>query len=163
MTILIPLIIILIAEYVGDFLLQSREMALNKSKKITTLLMHLYCIGCCLIIGFGAVSYWYVIPLMVALKFTGLYCLVHGVQDWFIWKGYGAIVHRRIMKQIEAGGKVGCTPTDGFQVKNLFDISITAFMRDKDYAEDKVFYDIIGLDRLLHILTLVILYGVFFL
>ena len=40
--------------------------------------------------------------------------------------------------------------------------ALSAFYSDKLYAEDKLFYDFIGLDNLLHILTLTGLIGGFY-
>lgn len=141
------MILILVAEYVGDFLLQDRETALNKSKSLKHLNRHLFAIFCCIAatgLGFG----------MPAVYLAACYVVIHGVQDWFIWKGYGAILYRRYEKE------GGWNPDDKHNQILWF---LEEFKRRRLYAEDKVFYDLIGLDRLLHIITLIILYGLFFL
>jgi hypothetical protein len=163
MSIIIPLLIILIAEFVGDFLLQSREMALNKSKEIKVLLMHLYYIASSLIISFGLASIWFAIPFIATFKFVILYCLIHGIQDWFIWNGYKLLVHLRIVKKTEKELKEkhnGMLPS---YTAALIQQRLENFVENKEHAEDKAFYDTIGLDRLLHVATIIILYGVFFL
>ena len=139
---MINIILILIAEYIGDFLLQDREMALNKSKDIKVLLKHLRKIGAMLFIPLI-----FMLPIYNVLLFIGVYCLVHGIQDWFIWKGYGLIVYRRF--------KVNKSHNQTME-------RCEKFVLNKEYADDKVFYDVIGLDRLLHVITLVVLCGIFF-
>lgn len=163
MTILIPLIVILIAEYVGDFLLQNREMALNKSKDITVLFAHLVQIFIMLCIGlYIAIIVWFQIPAYVAILFSLSYCLIHGIQDWYIWKGYQRIVYHRFKNKVESAkdkdGKYHHEYSHNQAIQYC-----ELFKKNKDYAEDKVYYDFIGLDRLLHIITIIILYGVFFL
>lgn len=163
MTILLPLIIILVAEYVGDFLLQSRYTALNKSKDIRVLGRHLFEIAIMLCAGFALIPFLLkgVLPLMAVAYFIGWYCLIHGVQDWFIWNGYKYLVYRRVKKAAVEQYKKGNNTKDS--IKYVVENKMKSFVTDKEYAEDKAFYDTIGLDRVLHVITLVVLYGVFFL
>ena len=135
---ILGLCILFIAEYIGDFLLQSRKMALNKSKDGSYLREHLVRIS--LILSLAAVilklsSFGAASIAIICLIIPNAIC--HGIQDWYIWNGYKKIVAKK-EKDIER------------------------FVKERLYAEDKLFYDFIGLDRLLHILTMTILYSLFF-
>ena len=143
---MLGLIIILIAEYIGDFLLQDRETALNKSKDLSYLISHMNSIAMVLIIVVGVLKFSGVITGL-ATPFVALYCLLHGIQDWFIWRGYKLHVIKKL----------------GFTGMDLDHPPIKKELEEFKYYEDKAFYDTIGLDRLLHVIALVILYGVFFL
>lgn len=135
----------------GDFLLQDRETALNKSKSFKYLGQHLFAIFCCIAatgLGLG----------MPAVYLAGCYIVVHGIQDWYIWNGYKYLVMRRILNKVKTIPNLTQVAKETYiQQKSI------VFEMEKEYAEDKVFYDTIGLDRLLHVITIVILYGVFFL
>lgn len=157
MTTLIPLIIILIAEFIGDFLLQSRETALSKSKDIRYLIKHLCQIAWALAIGFAFTG----LNVFAALGFILCYCLIHGIQDWYIWNGYKWLVHKRIKEDAEEQADKGFNTQAS--VPYVIENKLKRYVKERDYAEDKAFYDTIGLDRLLHIITIIILYGVFFL
>lgn len=147
-----PLMIILIGEYIGDFILQDRETALNKSKDFKYLRSHLLDIGW--VMTLALVPFLFIPPYNQAITlykivaFVASYMVIHGIQDWFIWSGYKALVVKRLRKS--------------YPTMNAGEIRIWAekFEEDKDYAEDKLFYDTIGLDRLLHVLTLIVLYAV---
>lgn len=137
---LIPLLVILVAEFVGDFLLQSREIALSKSSNLKSLGKHLFAIFMCMAatgLGFG----------LPAVYLAGCYIVIHGVQDWFIWRAYKARLISRL----------------GFDEMDLQHPPIKEELERFQYWEDKAFYDTIGLDRLLHVLSIIVLYGVFFL
>ena len=156
MELLIPLVLILVAEYVGDFIFQSRDMALNKSKDVKVLFQHLSYIALML---FGVfVGMWLgglYLPFHLIILYILSYCMIHGIQDWYIWKGYAVIVSKRMEARALTRG-IGCSP-------ERLARTIKHFVDTKEYAEDKIFYDTIGLDRLLHVITLVVLWGVFFL
>lgn len=149
-----PLVVLLMAEYIGDFLLQSREMALTKSSDDKVLLRHVTIIFCTMVffsIDFGLK----VIPLAL------IYCFIHGVQDKVIWNGYKWWVKKRIIEIHEKVGKQANVSEEKKQ--EWIKAALRRFESDKEYAEDKAFYDTIGLDRLLHVVTLVVLYAIFFL
>lgn len=132
------LCVLFIAEYISDFLLQSRKMALNKSRDPSYLREHLVRLSLLIITGaillklLGFVAAAHAIILLVIPN-----ALLHGIQDWYIWNGYKSLVTKR-------------------------EKDVQKFVQEKLYAEDKLFYDFIGLDRLLHILTMTILYGLLF-
>lgn len=70
-------ILIIVAHFVGDWFLQSRFMATNKSKNLTVLAQHL-----------GIVAVTMAVPALLSLSFFGLllYVLLHGIQDWYLWR-----------------------------------------------------------------------------
>jgi len=74
------ILLLLISHFVGDFVLQSRKIATTKSSNLSSLLIHLTILFCSLI----PISLYLKISLFIPL----LYCILHGIQDWFIWKGY---------------------------------------------------------------------------
>ena len=147
---IVPIISILIAEYVGDFLLQDRNMALNKSSKIEYLLLHIFYISSSLLIGFALLSVFYLVNVITVLKFVFAYCLMHGMQDWLIWRMYSWLIRMRY----------SCLDSNN----NVFtdEEAVQLYIKNREYAEDKLFYDIMGLDRLLHVITLIALFSVFF-
>lgn len=70
-------ILLLFAHFLGDFVLQSREMAMNKSSKLLFNLKHISLV----LLPLLPIAYWYQIhPLKVLM-----YGILHGLQDWFIW------------------------------------------------------------------------------
>ena len=145
---ILPLIFILFFEYLGDFVFQSREIANNKSVDDRVLQKHLLIL-----------SSWLFVPVVIVLSqkygaiwgvtFSFAFCsgnaLIHGVIDWNIWKIYKWIVFKRIKKQ---------NPSS-------IECALKEFKDDRLYADDPVFYNIIGLDRLLHVSTIIFLYFVF--
>jgi len=143
---ILSLIIILISEYIGDFVLQSRKMALAKSTNFNVLMKHVVTvIGTVFIgasVGFG-ILWQSPMALVGSAAYAVIYGIIHGIQDWYIWKGYHSIVKERFR----------ITKSGDYDNKG-----IKSFMENKDYAEDKVFYDFIGLDRILHTITLILLW-----
>jgi len=148
------LILILIAEYVGDFLLQDRDVAARKSKEFSALFTH----AVYLFISLSVVSLFVGSSMIL---FAIVYTAIHAFQDHFIWRIYYRIIRNRFSREVEAAKIKGNKYTDNY-VKNQVNVMIANFTADNKYAEDKVFYDIIGLDRLLHVTTIVILWRMFF-
>jgi len=70
------ILLLLISHFVGDFVLQSRKIATTKSSNLSSLLIHLTILFCSLI----PISLYLKISLFIPL----LYCILHGIQDWFI-------------------------------------------------------------------------------
>jgi len=128
MDFVILMVVFLISEYIGDFILQSREIATTKSSNLDSLQQHSMVVGTIVSIAMaGAFSYVWDSPagILGGIFFGMFYGVIHGFQDACIWKVYKYI--RR-----EAGDKF-------------------------EYWNDKLFYDFIGLDRMLHIITATIL------
>lgn len=133
------LITCFVCHFVADFLLQSRDIATRKSSEFRVLIKHLW-----VIMWVPAMAYLLIIVLMISPTMIFLYkpvitmiilnALVHGVIDWNIWKMYKTFVKSRFP-------------------------DVTA---DYKYWEDHWFYATIGLDQLLHALTIIVLYFSFF-
>ncbi len=148
----ILIIFFLVFEYIADFIAQSRETAINKSSKIEVLQRHVFTImggvGIGMMIAFTIV-WGSLAGLFAGAFFAGIYAVIHGFQDWYIWKLYKGLVVERFMKGIKEGESLDIIGR------------LTEFYENKEYAEDKLFYDFIGLDRTLHIITAVILILIF--
>lgn len=148
----ILMIFFLVFEYIADFIAQSRYTAINKSSKFEVLQDHVFTImggvGIGMAIAFTIV--WGSLSgLIGGAFFAFFYSIIHGVQDWYIWKLYKGCVIERFMKSVKVGEELDI-------LKRL-----KAFHDNKEYAEDKLFYDFIGADRTLHIITAVILILIF--
>ncbi|MDD3412526.1 MAG: DUF3307 domain-containing protein [Lachnospiraceae bacterium] len=158
------LALILYFAYIADFILQDRKTAQNKSKNIHTLMYHVN-----IIIGLLFFPCWIVFGLkfgagvgfIMAIFFSVFNGLIHGVIDWNIWKGYKKHVAKNIKLYFET-----IAPDDLDEkyssIKDYTEEELKfVFMKEKMYAEDKKFYDTIGLDGYLHTLTIILLYAWF--
>jgi len=117
-----------IAHFISDFLLQSRDIAKNKSSKYKALFIHVTIITIVMYALLKIVGYEH------AFMFSILNGLVHGIIDKFIWNGYKYYVIKTSNSLEEAN--------------------------NHKYYEDHWFYATIGLDQLLHSLTIVILMSI---
>jgi len=126
------LILLLLSHFIADFLLQSREMAKEKSNNLGVLIKH------CLI--------QFTIPLIILSCFAQswlivivciLNAVIHGIIDWNIWGLYKSTVLWRSTSYSEED------------------------LAKWKYWEDHWFYVTIGLDQLLHTLTIVFLWFFF--
>ena len=132
--------------FIADFLLQSREMGSKKSSEFKWLLKHLSIQFEIFLFGLIAIfiltdQTWFSL-FHKAIPFVILNTLIHGVIDWFIWKGYKATV--------------------GIWMKNNPDHEATKLYLETGvfkFWEDKLFFDTIGFDQLLHALTIILLAG----
>ena len=76
------LICLFIADYIGDYLMQTREMALKKSEDDLTMFCHGAIIfTCCAVVAL-------VFRSMDLMRVAYFYTVLHVVQDAIIWKGY---------------------------------------------------------------------------
>jgi len=130
---------LLVLHYIADFLLQPREMGQKKSSEPKWLLAHL------------AIQFAIFAPFTSAW-FALANCAVHGVIDWYIWRGYKLTAYYRIRKDVIAKYGSWTQPPEE-------DVNIKAGIASWQYWTDKIFYDTIGFDQLLHGLTLVTLAG----
>jgi hypothetical protein len=141
--------VFLIFHFIADFLLQSRAMGKKKSESFKMLLKHLGIIFGVFFVG-GALFFYYLyfnIPYMKVDRLTiSLFCafitsllntIAHGIIDANIWKLYKLSVYMRVKND------------------QNFDVSKWA------YWDDSWFYSTIGLDQLLHVLTIYFIYGFF--
>lgn len=124
MDLLFIMVLFFVSEYIGDFLLQDRNMAENKSENLGVLLKHVLCVSGTIMCFMGApmTLLYGLAGLKLTLETAVLYGLIHGVQDFLIWNIYKYIRRDKI--------------SDFFA-----------------WWEDKLFYDFIGFDRLLHVIT----------
>lgn len=116
------LVLLIVVHIVFDFVLQTRDIAKNKSSNIKYLIPHL------VMLGFG---------LMIFTKLSGRYSpnqamlfvswnvILHGIIDWHIWRFYKWTVIKRTKGQADYNYK---------------------------FYEDGVFYDFIAYDQGLHAL-----------
>jgi len=160
--IFIILIGIFIFEYIGDFIFQSREVAVTKSNNILILLSHLMDIGNVLAFYFFSllVLKIYSFSIVNIFLFILIYLCFHGIQDWFIWKYFKFIKMKQLTNEVnDRILEIGLNRENTF--KNMLKERINTYYNKKEYADDKLFYNIIGLDRILHIITLTILFYFF--
>lgn len=134
----------MVIHFVADFLLQSRDMGKNKSTKVVVLLQHLAIqFGCFLLLLSPFVGF------EVAFAFSLLNAIVHGVIDWNIWRLYKLSAYVRIKAE-----------ADRFSVSEE---EKKAWMAESaknwQFWEDHWFFATIGLDQLLHTLTIIALCG----
>ena len=107
-----------IIHFIADFLLQSRDMARNKSSNLYYLIEH------CKILAIVFFAFLYPFMLLNTFIFILTNTLIHGIIDWHIWRIYKWIRRKE---------------------------NINTFK----YWEDSLFYSFIGLDQLLHGLTII--------
>lgn len=130
------LCLVFVLHFIADFLLQSREMGTKKSSEFKWLARHLqiqfliFTIVLTFIVGFPK-----------AYVFAISNAAIHGIIDWYIWRGYKYFVMKRIERNPSHELLSGTYGTTG-QWK---------------YYEDHWFYSTIGLDQLLHGLTMIAL------
>lgn len=144
--------------FIADFILQSREMGKKKSTEAIWLLRHLliqwiiFAVGLSFVIG----------PVSAILFATGN-AVIHGVIDWNIWRLYKYSVAYRMLKNPDDVVFNSATAHDMAHFaleegeKHVF-VQLAA--SSWQYWEDHWFYTTIGLDQLLHALTLIFLAGV---
>jgi hypothetical protein len=121
---------LLLLHFIADFVLQPREMGKKKSEEPRWLAGHL------------AIQFTVFAPF-TSIWFALANCTIHGVIDWFIWRGYKYSVISRL----------------GITHMNMNAPNIAELKNSWKYWEDHLFYTTIGFDQLLHALTLVTLAG----
>ena len=77
------IIYLLFLHFLGDFFLQSRRIALNKSLFKIDLLIHILIISSVLALGL-----FYFYSRLTLSYFIGINALIHAIIDWFIWRLY---------------------------------------------------------------------------
>ncbi len=92
------IIAIVIGHFIGDWLLQTREMALNKSKDVNWLLMHLgilsipiFIVSFSLHLSYNLCAVWFLTNI-----------ILHGIQDWNIWRIAGYFLAKTCKTKEEA-------------------------------------------------------------
>lgn len=123
------LAILFLSHFLADFVLQPRSMGEQKSNKFIILFLHCF-------------IQWIMFLVMMsiwqpdkALAVASVNAIIHGVIDWNIWKlyKYSVAIRNRGVDRDE-------------------------LKRTWKYWEDHLFYVTIGLDQLLHALTLISIY-----
>lgn len=125
------MITLFITHFIADFILQSRAMGKNKSSNIKYLLSHISIIFLCFL-------------CVASFKFAAYNALIHLVIDATIWNGF------KLFKFI-----------DWYSISMSFDFNkkiAAERVKDYQYWEDHWFYVFIGLDQLLHAITIVYLF-----
>lgn len=130
---------LLVLHFIADFVLQPREMGVKKSSDLRWLGGHL------------AIQFLIFAPL-TSILFALANCAIHGVIDWFIWRGYKWTVVKCIYKDSE-----------GRDCHSLISDTDYSFVPPRlgewRFWLDHLFYITIGLDQMLHGITLVLLAG----
>lgn len=144
------LIYMMVIHFIADFLLQSREMGKNKSTKFTVLLQH---------IGIQFAMFLILLMPFVGFKFAYAFALfnaiIHGVIDWNIWRLYKLSVLKRLYDD-EGNDYIPNVSKTGPNHSLMSDSKVW------QYQEDHWFYATIGLDQLLHAITIIALFGILF-
>lgn len=135
--------LLMVLHYVADFLLQPREMGKKKSSEPKWLAGHLLIQFLCFLPFTG----W---------KFALANCVVHGVIDWNIWRGYKLLAAYRIMNKVDPLGLIRKQYTVEEAMKEH--PAVKEEVLNWKFYEDHWFYATIGLDQLLHMLTLYFLH-----
>lgn len=133
------LIILLITHYIADFLLQSRRVGENKSRNCFVMLEHIFIILFCFCIP-GVL----LVGIEPGIKLALFNATIHFAIDKGLSILYGLSVLMR-------------TPGSSDAINE----TLNSWRYEKKYIKDKVFWDTIGLDQLLHILTIIILYSAY--
>jgi hypothetical protein len=134
-----PLYALFILHFVADGLLQPRWMGKGKSDNFDILFMHISIIYAVITIGM-----FFLVPFKIALAVGAVNAILHMLIDATIWKLYKAITKLRLH------GIGELTYHQKLEITKLF-----------KYWEDKLFYDTIMADQLLHSLTLVLVWKLF--
>jgi hypothetical protein len=120
-------------------------MGKKKSEDFNMLLKHMAWI----FVSFIFLGQFAVDDDLSLIRFTFAYTLLHGIQDWFMWRSYKWTVKYRLKK--EWGKHLYKFLT--IEPETWFDRKVKTYK----YWEDSKFYDTIGLDQLLHFITITLL------
>lgn len=161
---------IFLLHFIADWALQSKEMSRQKSNKLTVLIQHVsihlvvFFFGCLLIMS----------PAN-ALMFALVNAVVHGVIDWYLWRGYKLSVFFRREQLIpkEKYEEWGIKPQEltlkdyKEMIKSQDFESGTEEMKylktEFKFWDDYWFGFMLGLDQLLHAATLAMVIALFIL
>jgi hypothetical protein len=160
--IVIGLLFILAVEVYADFFLQSRDVATKKSKDFSKLTEHIMImVGAVGIAASIVLSFAWGNPIMGIMggaAFAAINGFIHGIIDWNIWNVYKIFVSWRIQKEVNKEERKKYNGMLSADCPRLYAEAEQKFISEKKYAEDSAFYNTIGVDRYLHIATIIILY-----
>jgi hypothetical protein len=149
----------LVLHFIADFILQPRTMGKKKSENIYWLIGHL-------LIQFFvmALGLVHVVGHTKGADIALANAFVHGLIDWYIWKGYKLVALWKIKK--EAAKTVDYRLANDTRFKdevreNMIADEVKFQAPHWKYWEDHWFFVTIGLDQLLHALTLIALAAIF--
>jgi hypothetical protein len=134
-----PLYALFILHFIADGVLQPRWMGKQKSEDFEVLYMHVAIIYAVITIGM-----FFLVPLKTALEVGAVNAFIHGIIDSIIWRLYKAVTKLRLH------GIGALTYHQKLEIVKCF-----------KYYEDKLFYDTIMADQLLHGLTLILVWRLF--
>jgi hypothetical protein len=98
-----------------------------------------------------------IVGMGTAILFSMCNAAIHGVIDWNIWSLYKKQVKKRLNK---AAYMRAVEDTDwNTSYKNRCERHLKVLAEEFKYWEDKGFYTTIGLDQLLHTLTIILLFA----
>ena len=145
------LAVALVLHFLADFVLQSRTMGKKKSEDLKWLAGHLAIQFSVMLLGlFGFIDK--LSALYLALANTA----IHGVIDWYIWRGYKWSVLYRLkeaaLKAVDY--RINQGKLDPSVKEKLVQEEIEYQAGHWKFWEDHWFFVTIGLDQLLHSLTL---------
>lgn len=159
------LIGLFIFHFLADWVLQSVEMGRQKSNKFDVLLKH---VGIHFIVFFLGGLLFFSPLLSLGVAFVN--AVVHGVIDWYIWRGYKLSVFYRRHKLIPAEKyeEWGTKPQE-LSLKDYKDMiqnkdftedteEMTYLKTEFKFWEDHWFSMTLGFDQLLHALTIAAIY-----
>lgn len=126
--------------FIADFILQSREMGKKKSEDIGYLSIHLLIQFLVILIG---VTPFFDRELSLGIAISNT--IIHGIIDFSIWRVYKFTALCRIASEAK---EFHCTDVERKKW-------IAESARNWQYWEDHWFYTFIGLDQMLHVLTLI--------
>lgn len=133
---------LLFSHFIGDALLQSREMAERKSYDLYVLFTHI-CVVSFVNLIFAAIFF----DSTIAIKFTLLNAVGHLLIDGLIWNSYKITVAWKARKFWKKNKEA---ILKGGLIENQKEI-YRAFLPSFKYWKDKNFYSFIVLDQMLHI------------
>ncbi len=124
---------LLAAHFIGDWILQPREMALNKSKDFRVLCDHLCIVTVCLSWA-SLIFFWgnLGIPFLLLLFVNAV---LHGVIDWNIWRIYAKV-----------------------RGNNVYEHEIGKWTHESHINHDYWFYSTIAIDQFLHLSIIFLLF-----
>lgn len=145
------MISLIILHFIADFLLQSREMGKNKSSDWGYLTLHLL------------IQYIVFLPVL-GVTWSLINALVHGLIDRNIWNIYKMWALNKINHEVDVAHDLALlnakvNPVDFSFNPEWKNIKREELIKSFKYWEDHMFYTTIGFDQMLHMITLVLIWG----
>lgn len=129
------------AHFLGDWVLQPRWMAINKSKLSIVLFHHLMIVNT--ILSFVIFYPYHDYPIS-RVYYWLINIVAHGIIDWYIWRIYAKIRGKNLFYEWDLFGD---GKTEPISIKEIDD---GHFIVRKDYW----FYTTIAIDQFLHLTIL---------